>query len=58
MSSSRQLVKCTKCGKEKFNTRLCGLYGRKRIICVECCNEIQKAGNCKVRGCPYKSYKS
>ena len=54
MSNEVQLIKCSKCGKEKFNTRLCSYWGSKRIICVECCESIQKLGQCKVRGCPYK----
>ena len=57
MADNRPSMKCSKCGKEKFNTRLCGYFSlEKRIICKDCCELIQKAGSCKIKDCPYKKH--
>ncbi|MHA1271379.1 MAG: hypothetical protein ACTSPY_16415 [Candidatus Helarchaeota archaeon] len=55
MSRKKPLIKCSKCGQDKFNTRLCTVYGAKRIICTDCCESIKKAGNCKVKACPFRN---
>ncbi|TFF86290.1 MAG: hypothetical protein EU551_01980 [Promethearchaeota archaeon] len=55
-NNDKPLMKCFKCGKEKFNTRLCAYFsGGKKVICADCCKLLQEKGKCKVRGCPYKN---